>query len=148
MARRAPKTTTYKSSLADAVSTACGDLTSLAEECREVVDGAEGGRANTQRILTLGETADTLENISEPEIEDEPGKIEIEYAQMLPKSKRHGLSRGDRRDNATMILDACIQELEEAQDKLEDKEAYQPLIDELNEIKDNAESVEFPGMYG
>ena len=41
-------------SVIDAVSNAIGELEGLAEEVREVVDGAEGGRAETQRIQTLG----------------------------------------------------------------------------------------------
>lgn len=144
-----------KSTIADAISYAHSELASLAEECREVVDNASGtNRENTQRIQTLGETADTLEGIDEPDVDDTIGKFEVTYHEQLARSRRHGLSRGDRRDNAVQALDASIQVLQE---KMEDEEKkkddeegpdYQTLIDDLERMKDDAESVEFPGMYG
>jgi cytochrome P450 len=138
------KTTERTMPIADAVSYAYGELESLAEECREVVDNAEGGLANTQRIQTLDETASTLEGITEPDVEEEVGKLEIKFHEQQPASKSKGLSRNSRRDNAVAALDAAIQHLTDA----EKHDDYQDLIDDLERIKDDAESVEFPGMYG
>src|SRR5215475_5626595 len=108
MARHKIKTVVC--TLGDAVSNAMGELQGLAEEIREVVDGAECGRAETQRIQTLGETADTLEQISEPEIttDSEIAKIMVEYAESIPTGRR-GLSRRTRCDNAINALDAAIE---------------------------------------
>jgi|SRR5215831_11280017 len=147
-----------KSTIADAVSYAYSELEELGNEVREVVDNASGtNRENTGRIQTLGETADTLESISDPTIDEELGKVEVTYHEMLPRSRRHGLSRGDRRDNATGALDAVIQVLEEMEevqsafkgaDQNKDETDYRGLIEDLERMKDEAESAEFPGMYG
>jgi len=139
--------------LADAVSNGCSELTSLAEEIREVVDNAEGGLAQTQRIQTLGETADTLEQISEPTIEGEVAKEMVKYAESIP-SGRKGLSRRIRCDNAINALDAAIEVLQEKSDNFTEGEGgseedpYKNLLDELEDIKGNAEACEFPGMFG
>lgn len=129
--------------IAEAVSYALGEIQSLAEETREVVDGASGTpRESTQRIQTLDETASTLEGLEEPSI-DEAIIMEVTFSEALPRSRRKGLSRASRRDNATSALDAAIQALTDA-----DNENYQELIDDLERIKDEADGVEFPGMFG
>lgn len=155
MSRRPRKLQEVKGTVGDAVSFAVSELQGLAEEIREVVDNASGtNRENTTRIQTLGETADTLEGIDEPTLEDGIGDLEVVYHVMMARSKRIGLSRGDRRDNAVQALDAVIQFLQELQEKEDEKkkddeeDTYRSLIDDLERIKDDSESVEFPGMYG
>jgi len=151
----ARKFKSVKATIADAISFAHGELQSLAEEVREVVDNASGTpREHTQRIQTLDETASQLEGIDEPSVGDELGKLEVEYHEALPRSRRKGLSRADRRDNATGALDSVIQLLNEQKDDFEEKHPdadasyYDSLIDDLERMKDDAEAVEFPGMYG
>jgi hypothetical protein len=140
-----------KTTVADAVSNAFSDLNGLAEEIREVVDNASGTNfENTQRIQTLDETASTLEGLSEPEINENMGKLEVEYRESLP-SGRKGLSRRMRCENAISALDAAIAVLQEKADELgegDQQEEYEGLVNELEDIKGNAETCEFPGMYG
>jgi hypothetical protein len=142
------------STIVDAVSNACSELQSLAEEIREVVDNASGTpRENTQRIQTLDETASTLENISEPEVDEKIAQLAVTYTESLP-SGRSGLSRNDRRNNAVNMLDAAIEMLNKKSEEWSEGEGgteeypYQDLIDDLENMKGEAEAVEFPGMYG
>jgi len=133
-----------------AVKSGLDELTALAEEIREVVDSAEGGRAQTQRIQTLDETASTLEEINEPTIEGEIAQINVVYVENIP-SGRKGLSRRVRCDNALNALDAAIQAIQEKADELEEgdqKKELEGLVNELEDIKGNAEACEFPGMFG
>ena len=111
----------YKSHLLNipidsAISDFYSELEELAGECREVVDGAEGGRAETQRIQTLGDTADTLEQVSTPDEPDYPkevAEIKVEFYHQVPRSKRQQCSRAVRRDNASAGASAAINELRE-----------------------------------
>jgi hypothetical protein len=141
-----------KSTVAGAVANAISDLQELAEEIREVVDNA-GNFSSTERIQTLDNTASTLEEINEPDIEEGIGKIEIEYSEILP-SGRKGLSRQARCNNAINALEAAIEIVQEKSDNFSEgkggseENPYQDLLDALEEIKGNAEACEFPGMYG
>lgn len=131
--------------LADAVSYAYGEISSLAEEVREVVDSAEGGRAETQRIQTLGETADTLENISEPNVPETLAQIQVSFLE-IPSGKR-GLSRAKRRDNATSAMSGVVAILENLEDEALQDEADE-LRDQVENDQSEAEGAEFPGMFG
>lgn len=142
-----------KQSLDTAVNGALSDLREdLGAEIREVVDGASGtNRENTARIQILSETADTLEGLDEPTIPDAVAQLEVTWQDNVARSKRHGLSRGDRRDNACSALDGAIAALDEYIDKCEDdddKSEAETLRDELDDLKSQAEGCEFPGMYG
>lgn len=152
------KFASHKSTVADAIGAAMDEFTQLAEDVREVVDNASGtARENTQRIQTMSETADTLEGLSEPDVSDTIGKIEVEYNSLLPRSARQPLSRADRCQNGIMALDAVVEVLEDLADKWDeenkDKEnaidpGYRELINEIENLKSDAEGCEFPGMYG
>jgi hypothetical protein len=155
------------------VSDAFSELQQLGEECREIVDNASDGLSQTQRIQTLGETADVLESLSEPDVDGDISDIAISYTEMVPTNKRQSPSRATRRDNAVAVLSAAKEELEslidqhredaekyEEADEDEKKELEQPpytvdqldnmetLKDELDNIISDAENVEFPGMFG
>lgn len=168
------RTSTVASAVADAVS----DLTSLGEECREIVDNASEGLSQTQRIQTLDETASALEDAQEPDIPEPLSDIPVTYVEMVQKRKGRGSSRATRRDNAVAMLDAAVEALQgfgdameeakgavaggtatpdqqrmvgavvEAADNEEDGPDIEGLIGEIEEIKNNVEGVDFPGMYG
>lgn len=160
-ARHPLKRTPRRGSLADAVEYAYGEISDLAEEIRTVVDDASGTpRENTQRMQTLGETADALEGIGDAP--DVPDEIEC-YVEWVINTRR-GLSRSDRRDNATNALDAAISAIE---DWISDQETdggdeggdgeepeavdvsdAETLRDDLENAKGELENVEFPGMRG
>ena len=138
-----------KALLADAISDAVSEIQGLAEECREVVDNAgDGGLSQTQRIQTLDETASTLENANEPDVAECLLGIEVEY-QDLPQRKR-GYSRADRCGQACYILEMCIGALEDFEEKNPGDKAdeAESLRGDLESLKDEAEGVEFPGMFG
>lgn len=144
--------------IADAVSNGCSALLELGEECREIVDNASEGLANTQRIQTLEETASALEYVEEPEISDPNIEgLRVKYMESTNKDRRRGCSRAVRRDNAVAMLNGAIAVLEEKIDEWGDndapgfvasKETAEELRDQLQQIVDEAEGVEFPGMYG
>lgn len=150
--------------VADAVSSAFTELTDLAGECREIVDNASEGLAQTQRVQTLDETASALEGLSEPaEVSEKIGAARIRYTE---STKKGGLSRAVRRDNAVAalqsVVDWCGERIEEIETELraanEEEEAESNLENEKGELEslrddaqeaiDAAEACEFPGMYG
>jgi hypothetical protein len=148
------KSTSHKTTLSGALADAYSALQELAEEVREVVDNASGTNfENTQRIQTLDETASTLEGINEVTVEGVIGDFEVEYAQSV-SSRRRGLSRRARCDNALDIYDTCIQVLQEKSDEWSEGEhgseenPYEDLISEIENVKGEAEGCEFPGMFG
>lgn len=141
----------------EAVSDAFSTIEELADECQEVVDNAPPGLDQTQRIQTLGETADTLSsNLDQPEAPDFFNEKlgEVTFVTMERKA-RSGPSRSSRRDYATSCLDAVIGVVNDlidadGDDALTDeqKTEAEEYRDALEEVKDEWDGVEFPGMYG
>lgn len=170
MAKISKKRFPCKGSIEDAISAGYELIEELKSEVQEVVDGAEGGLAETPRIQTLMETADALDSYTEapdfPTLPDGCDQPEVEWTE----NRRSGISRSTRRDNAVAALDAAISgieqwcsdigdELQELEDKESDDEDYMAACDDLRseleqlksyieEAKSAAESAEFPGMYG
>jgi len=145
--QRKPKLTASTSragvTLQDAVTDAFNKFGELGNECREIVDNAPAGVDQTNRIQTLGETADVLENLSEPDVAAELAEIRI----VLPEPHRLR-SRRDRRDAALGIIEACS----EALDAIDESDPRHPdacrLCEELQSASAEAEHCEFPGMCG
>lgn len=140
-------------SVADAIS----ELTGLGEECREIVDNAEGGLAETARIQTFDETASALEGVDEPDVPQCIDELEVRYFEQRPRRKARAASRAVRCSNAIALLQAVS---EAAQQWLDDTEAapedtneaerdeVRDFIDNLDNIIGDAEGCEFPGMFG
>jgi hypothetical protein len=139
-----------KMSIADAVSEAIGEIQSLAEEMREAYDNTPESLQSSGVGEARGEAADNLEQIDEPDVPEEVKDFNVEITDLPPK--RRGHSRRERRDQATYILEVCIDALNERIDMPDEKEAIKEAAescrDELETAKDNAECVEFPGMFG
>lgn len=76
--------------LQSAIETGLSDLRDdLGSEIREVVDGASGtNRENTARIQTLGETADVLENLNDPDIPAWATHIKVTWSTGKKRSKK------------------------------------------------------------
>jgi NTP pyrophosphatase (non-canonical NTP hydrolase) len=143
--RRPAKIVPQLMTVADAVSAAFSIIEELADEVQEVVDNASGtNREYTQRIQTLGDTAETLQNYSEPAVDEKLADIEV----TVHLVQKRNPSRGDRRDEACAMLATVIAELGEIEDGNENKELAEDLSSELSDAQDSWESVEFPGMYG
>lgn len=142
--------------VADAIS----ELTELGDECREIVDNAEGGLSETARIQTFDETATALEGINEPDVPQCIDELEVRYFEQRPRRKARAASRAVRCANAVAMLQAAV---EAAQQWLDDTEAapedtsaedeanreeVESFIDELESIISEVEGCEFPGMFG
>jgi hypothetical protein len=135
------KLVAHEATLRETVGDAFADLIELAEECRELVDNVSDspGLSQTQRILTFDETASALENLIKPNIPTGLENIKVTYS--LPK-RRNG-ARWARASHACDIITAC----EEALTSIETEDA-QTLRGELEEVRSQAEYLEFPGMFG
>ena len=150
MAKTKAQPVMRKMSIADAVSEAFDEISSLAEEMRSWADNMEEKFSSTEKYSQVSEAADTLENAQEPN--DYPAfaqSQQIEFSD-LPSRKR-GYSRSDRCGQACYILQACADELDERIEELGDGDESVTLSefrDELTNVKDEVEGVEFPGMFG
>ena len=138
------KSKTEKTTIADVISQAYGELEALAQEAREIVDNATEGLQQTQRIQTFESTADELESISEATVPEAVASIEIEYPVWQNARKGRGLSRADRCSWACALLDCVVDALSEKGDIEEIAE----FTDTLESDKSSVEGGEFPGMYG
>jgi hypothetical protein len=145
--KRKVKLVEHERTLADAIDIAFSDLSDLAGECRDVVDSASisEGLQQTYRIQTLEQSADELENIEAPDIEDVIATLPVNYA--FPKRKRGHLSRAARAADASTILEACVSALNSNINEA-NRAAAQELIADLENTIAIVESCEFPGMYG
>lgn len=166
------KNVSHKGSMGG-VADAFSMIEELGNECREIVDNAGDALANTQRIQTFGETADVLENVSAVDVPDCISDVEIHYGESVPTRKGRSTSRSVRCSNIVSILEAAKSRAEELKDEneshreeyenasVEDREGMaEPdyteedegemgtFIDELENVINEIESLEFPGMYG
>lgn len=139
----------------DAVSEACGELSSLAEEMRDAFDNTPESLQSSGVGEARGEAADALENISEPDLPEELAgdkfKVKWSVRQLTPKQQMKQ-SRSARRDDAVATLGAVVNVLEEIKD---DEQQSEDMIDiaasyisDLEGVIGEAEDVNFPGMYG
>lgn len=146
------------------VSSAFSDLEGLRDEVREIVDNASDGLRETQRIQTLESTADTLDGVSEPDL---PSCLEghtFGYAIMVNTNPKKGASRSVRCANACAVFSAAAEAardlLTESQERrdtpdaseddisADDEGGVETFIDECEEVVNECESLEFPGMFG
>lgn len=157
-------------SLVDALSNFYGEVQSLAEEVRERYDNMPENLQGGDLGSRLDETASTLEYIDEidlpPAAETYLADLTVSVAYMRPYGRR-AESRSMRMSNAASWADAVVQAVREWCDEQEtafnaldeeEKEANKDLdaaitvlrefADEVEANKEDAENVEFPGMYG
>lgn len=146
---------TREASLADAANEAYGDLQGLGEEMREWADNLEEKFSNTDKYQRVSEAADTLEGLNEPDYPDWANATKVQITELIKKPKRP--SRASRRDDACSILQVCMEACQEWLDEhtevkegaeLELSGTIEQLQNDLESLKDEAEAVEFPGMYG
>lgn len=140
-------------STVSAISDAISDLTSLGEECREIVDNASENLQQTSRIQTFDETASALEGLSEPDVPEVVAELPITYTEQISTRKGRGESRAVRCANSVAVLQAAQEAVamwleDEENEKHEDRDDVEQLANDLEEIIGEAEGCEFPGMYG
>lgn len=167
------KPKTIKLTVADAVSNAFSEFTSLGEEMRETADNMEGANmGHMPKCEAAVAAADELENhADEPEVPDCLASIDVEAVEMVNKDKRKATSRSTRLDNAKNLIQAvtstlgdmdipAFEKLREdllktkkegaADDEVPTAEELEEKADELaQELSEHADfDVDFPGMYG
>lgn len=151
------KTIERELTIEDAVSEAHGELVSLGEEMREAYDNTPESLQESPVGEARGEAADALENISEPEVPTElqGKKFKVKWTvRALTAKQQARRSRSARRDEAVETLNQVVlrlNEIAEGSDGTLDqdtKDAASNFEDDVQQIIDEAEAVEFPGMYG
>lgn len=141
--------------VADAVSTAFGVVTELAEEMREAYDNTPESLQGSGVGEARGEAADALEYIEEPQIPEALAHIPVSFC-ALPLSNR--ASRADRMSDgmryaqeAIDVLQGIIDEhLKEESDTFGELTAIEieEVMEQIQGMVDDADGVSFPGMYG
>lgn len=126
------------------------ELSNLQQECQEIVDNAPEGISETQRIQTLGEAADYLDGADDhPDIPECVQDLVVYYTEDRRKSR--STSRQTRCNDAIGLLQGAVGEMGSWLDDNrghDDADDVQQAIDEIEEMINNAESCEFPGMMG
>jgi len=157
----------YEGTVAEAVSYGFALIQELADEVREAYDNTPESLQNSGAGEMRGIAADELEQITEiDDIPDALGSVAVRFEK---KPLTRGVSRAARRDDATFLLGKAIEALEaqkyeeiealealeaqgrEAQESDDDNEeaaARDELVEAIQQMIDDAEAVEFPGMYG
>jgi adenylate kinase family enzyme len=109
------------------------ELEELANECREIVDNASEGLSQTQRIQTLGETADALESVeTSVDIPDSLTDEVVDWTEQEPQRRNRGLSRASRRDNAIAGAQAVAERCREIENE-DDPDEPEQGADETDE---------------
>lgn len=158
------KTQERSAPLTDAVAEAISLLTELGEECRDVADNAPEATQSSARIEALAASGDALADIEEP---DAPDAVDtstvVSWTDALPSRPSRPLSRAARCANAVQALSAAVAGCDEQLDALEHTSTSTPAAadeiagrhdaieeyrDALQQIVDDAEDCEFPGMFG
>ena len=157
-------TTTVEAVIADAFA----ELTTLGEEMRSWADNMPENMQSGSKYDEVTSAADTLEGLQEPDMSEIPDEVKNKEVTYQKATKT---SRAARRDEATGMLSAAAEALREAAEdynepedpkgadesdeavadtiqKAEDtKEAVTTLADEVTELQEEADGVQFPGMY-
>lgn len=147
---------------------------SLAQEMRDWYESIPESLKNGDKANTINETADILESLEVVELEDlSEGLLntKVSYPEAVKvKGRSKTPSRDARRNNATAMLSAAVEALREWADEEETAleqaaagaaveedagkeleamiEKARELAEAIEEQKDTADGVEFPGMFG
>lgn len=168
MTKKLPKLTNHDTELGSGIDGAVSDLKELGDEMRSWYDNMSENLQGGDKGIAVEECADALEGIDEPNVPDELTALAFPYTQMKPSGKK-GAPRWMRRDNAVTILECAKarleewielrnidldpgdEDVEETQERIDAQarvDEAQELVDALDTIIDDANGVEFPGMYG
>ena len=123
--------------MADLVDGAFATLEDLAGEVGGWYDNLPEGLQSGDKGSALDDARNTLESLSQPDVNEHLGGLEVYYE---PVDEIR--SRASRRDEAINRLQAVVDVLADSDD-----EEAKELSDELENAISEAEGVEFPGMY-
>jgi hypothetical protein len=155
------KNVAVESTVGEALS-ALDDLRALQEEMQSWADNMQGtSLENTEKYQRVEEAATTLEaanNIDEVNLPEDLSSKKITYSKMQNRNKKAPNSRAVRCTNAAVALRMVVDEIrdwvEEKQKELDeaddgsDLQTLSDYADEIENVCDDAENVEFPGMFG
>lgn len=145
--RNKPKPQPTVSTLDAVVSDALSELQALGEELREWFDNMPENLQGSAKGDEVSGAADALEAIDEDiDIPEVLRDLSVSY--LVTKRAR---SRSDRRDECITMLtaaeDALRSRVEEQTQAKEDASEAQDVADSIQSVIDEAEAVDFPGMY-
>lgn len=159
------KYTEVKGTVGDAISAGFSELEELGQEMREWADNVEEKLSHTEKYERVNECAETLEGFDEVEVADSVlNELDCSYQHGMKASKKSPYPRWLRRDNAVAAIRAAAETLqawidnedagdvertEEQQEEFDQRKSdAEDAIRELEEAADEADNVEFPGMFG
>lgn len=135
----------------DLISDAFAEILQLADEMRSWADNMEEKFSGTDKYQIVSASAETLENLDEPET-DITALNDHKLSWQDPKPRRRGYSRADRCNQACDMLRAAEEKLREIHDEVPPDDAQHDaaagLADEVENVISELEGCEFPGMYG
>lgn len=152
-AARAPVTLAVINAAEDAK----GILEGLRDELQEWYDNLPENFQNGDKGQALEEAIGNLDSAIDS-INDAPEEaVDVQTFTAPPMCTKRRPSRADRRDDACALLSAVVDEVGMYCNKLKEKHdekdeekisTLEEWVSELESAKDEAEAVEFPGMYG
>lgn len=139
--------TTVSAAIADGLSA----LVELGEECDEAADNFAS--PDHPKAEAFREVANSLTglSVSPDDLPEDLADQSVTYSERVPRSKRRAAGRAVRRDNATGMLTAAADALQnwlDSNEEHEDWDNVSTIKDELESSVSEAECVEFPGMFG
>lgn len=135
------KNTPVKTTIAAAIEGAYEDLSALRDEAQEICDNMPESLQSSERYQTFETNSSNLEEASNvPDIPESVQDQEVEFTEMR---KKGGESRAVRCSNAAAALEAVIGALEDSAD-----DEVIALTGELQALADEANGLEWPGMFG
>lgn len=140
-----PTVTTLEAVVADALA----ELQALGEELREWHDNMPENLQGGSKGEEVDEAASAIENAEGIDGIDIPEALRDLRVSYLIRGRAR--SRSDRRDEAITMLTAAVDALEarveEQTQAKEDGSEAQDVADSIQAVIDEAEAVDFPGMY-
>lgn len=137
-----------ETSISAAVNTTFSGIEEIGGEMREWFDNMPENLQGGSKGDEVSEAADTLENISEPDV---PACIADREFTVITYPLKKRASRSDRLDDyldyARQAVDDMQQALDEPHFSEEEKQEIETCIEETQSMIDEAEGVCFPGMY-
>lgn len=147
-----------KDSLENVFTSARQELQDLQEEMEAWFDGMPENLQGSEKGDAVNQASDELSGADQQlpdDLSDLPESVremEITYTISENKNKRRGSSREIRCSNACIMMEAVADALDDHAEGEDFNEEVQSLIEDaaasVRTCKDEAECIEFPGMFG
>lgn len=155
---RKKKMNKVSTTVGDAVSTFFSEVETLGSEMRDWADNMPEAKQSSSKYDEVSEAADALENVSEPDVPEVCSDVMVEFEVSAAKVyqsrsvRLYGAIQYGR--EAIEVVQTMIDDNPKDDGKsgvgysAEQVQEMTTLIDEINEMIDSVEGIEFPGMYG